>query len=228
MDLPILTPRLKLIAELVKQNSMVADVGTDHGYIPVYLVKKGVCSSAFAGDIGEGPLENAKRTIARFGVSDKVTPLLSSGLREFPRDCVDTVIIAGMGGDQIAAIIEECDWVHKSNVTLILQPMSMHEKCRVLLARDGFVCEMEEYVKEGNRLYTVMAYRYSHSHEISEITSHIGLAADSDSPLAKEYIRRRAEKLSRMAAGMEKSEHQKDEAVKLREIIDEINVAVCK
>lgn len=226
MDLPLLTPRLKAIAELVKQDSVVADVGTDHGYIPVYLVKKGVCTSAFAGDIGEGPLENAKRTIERFDVTGRVTPLLSAGLDKFPVNCADTVIIAGMGGEQIAQIVADCDWVHNKNVTLILQPMSMQEKMRVLLAEKGFICEKEEYVKEGRRLYSVMVYRFSHVHVLDEVTAQIGLAAESDSPLAKEYVDRRIKKLLSMAEGMEKSEEQKEEAVKIRELISKISVEV--
>lgn len=226
MDLPSLTPRLQLIADLVSENSTVADVGTDHGYIPVYLVNKGICPFAYAGDIGEGPLENAMRTIERFGCKDRVTAVLSPGLEKFPFSCADTVIVAGMGGEQIAQIVSDCEWVKKSDVTLILQPMSMQEKMRVILAENGFFCEKEEYVKEGRRLYSVMVYHYSHSHVLDEVTAQIGLALQSDSPLAKEYVAGRIKKLLSMAEGMEKSEDQKEEAVKIRELISKISVEV--
>ena len=158
---PLLTPRLQAIADLVPPGSRLADVGTDHAYLPVYLTTTGLCPSAIAGDIVPGPLDNARRTVEKYGVSDKVTTLLSPGLEAFPPHCADAVVIAGMGGDQIAHIVEAASWLRRPEVTLLLQPMSMQEKCRTALHRLSFVCEKEAWVEEGRRCYVVMVYRFS-------------------------------------------------------------------
>lgn len=210
---PLLTPRLQAIADLVPPGSRLADVGTDHAYIPVYLTAKGICPTAIAGDIVPGPLDNARRTVEKYGVSDKVTTLLSPGLEAFPPRCADAVVIAGMGGDQIADIVAAASWLCHPEVTLLLQPMSMQEKCRTALHRLSFACEKEVWVEEGRHCYVVMVYRFSLKElpPLSHLTAFVGSAPGQDDPAAKRYLHNRTDKLRRMIEGMSRSPRLQEE-----------------
>ena len=223
-ELPPLTPRLMQIAALFPHGDRLADVGTDHAYLPAYLVAKGVCPLAYAGDINRGPLENAAATLARYAVADRVKTLLSPGLDAFPPSCADTVVIAGMGGDQIGEIVCAAEWLRSEAVTLLLQPMTMQERCRRSLHDAGFVCEKEVYAKEGKRLYVIMQYRFSPEppKPLSVLDAYIGTAADNEHPLARDYLRARATKLRRMLAGMEQSERCGQEAADCRALLAQI------
>ena len=117
-----ISQRLKEIAGLVTVGSRVADIGADHGYLSIYLVKEGIASFVYTCDIGEGPLNNARRNIEKSGVKN-IELRLCDGLDGIDPESVDTVIIAGMGGDVISGIIERVPWIKAKNYTLILQPM---------------------------------------------------------------------------------------------------------
>ena len=223
-DLPPLTPRLRLIADMVPFGSRLADVGTDHAYLPAFLVSKGICPSCYAGDIHRGPLENAEKTLARYRVSDRVTTVLSAGLRQFPPACADTVVIAGMGGDQIGEIVAEASWLRSPSVTLLLQPMTMQERCRRVLYENGFFCEREAYAEEGKHLYVVMQFRFSEKPlpPPDDVFFYVGTAKEQSDPLASSYLLQRKEKLRRMIGGMEKTPRCEKEAAKLRALLDRL------
>lgn len=101
-----LTPRLEAVANLVTDNAKIADIGTDHGYIPVYLMKKNVIKSAIAADVNKGPLNNAKKEIISSNLDSKIELRLGSGLSVLKVGEVDEVVIAGMGGVLISQLIE--------------------------------------------------------------------------------------------------------------------------
>ena len=209
-----LSPRLERVAAAVPAGSVPIDVGTDHAYVPVYLVLSGICKKAFAGDVRPGPLQNAEKTVMSHGVGNKVFLFLSDGLLSFPPRCGDTVIIAGMGGDSIAKIVSDCEWIHSEGISLVLQPMTMHEKCRRLLAGDGFRCVKESYVCEGNRVYCVMSYTYDRPHVVDELTAYTGMACEialsdsPESPAAKKYLETRLSKLRKALCGLENSSRE--------------------
>ena len=206
-----LTPRLMMIAGMLTKGKTLADVGTDHAYLPVYAFKNGLCPFAFAGDINRGPLENAKATVEKYGVGDKISLILSPGLDNFPANCAETVVIAGMGGEQIADIVDAAQWLKKPDVTLIVQPMTMHEKCRKSLADMGFKCVQTRYAKEGRRLYVAEKYVYSPPCRIDDVTAYVGSALSDPDPLAKEYVQSRVKKLKQMIAGMSGSNRMKSD-----------------
>ena len=120
-----LQPRLQAIADLVPQGSRIADVGTDHGYLPIYLLQRNRISCAIATDIRPGPLEHGKRTAREWGREHQISFRLCDGLAEVSPQEVDTVVIAGMGGETIAAILDAVPWCHEKE--LLLQPMSRAE-----------------------------------------------------------------------------------------------------
>ena len=119
-----LDSRLMAIADLVRKDKVFADIGTDHAYLPVYLVENRIINCAIAADLRVGPLENAKETVVSHNLSDKIELRLSDGLDNFSENEVQEIAVAGMGGLLISSFIERTDWLKNSNVHLILQPMT--------------------------------------------------------------------------------------------------------
>ena len=156
-----LDKRLSAVAALVRQGSRLADIGTDHAYLPVHLVQAGVCPSAIASDIGAGPLDAARRTVTENGLTREIALRLGDGLSTVKADEIDDIAIAGMGGETIAAILEAAPWVKDTRLRLILQPMTRAEDLRRWLLRNGFSVLEEHLITDGRHLYPVMAAEYT-------------------------------------------------------------------
>ena len=151
--IPKLTPRLALIASLVQDGATVADIGTDHAYIPIYLVNSGIAKHAVASDKSIGPLKIAEENIKLYGCEDKILVLQSDGLAAYAAGAVDTIIIAGMGGLLIAEILEGNKYVAKSAKRLILQPMTAGTELREYLVANGYIITDEKVAREKNKFY---------------------------------------------------------------------------
>ena len=119
--------RLKLCSDFVRKGAKLADIGTDHAYLPVWLCRIGRCPSALAADINPEPLKRGEGTIIESGLSDRIETRLSDGLKEIRRDEADDIVIAGMGGELIAKILSECSFATDSSKHFILQPMTRSE-----------------------------------------------------------------------------------------------------
>ncbi|MGL5244669.1 MAG: class I SAM-dependent methyltransferase, partial [Sarcina sp.] len=145
MDLSL---RLKTIASYVDNCECIADIGTDHGYIPIYLVKKGVCNKAIASDINKGPIEKAKLNVAFEGLSDKVKCLLGGGLKPLKKGEVNGVILAGMGGNLTRDILVDDIEKVKLYEFLILQPAQNPEVLREYLYENKFEIIDEDLIKD--------------------------------------------------------------------------------
>lgn len=156
-----LDKRLSAVAALVRQGSRLADIGTDHAYLPVHLVQSGVCPSAIASDIGEGPLEAARRTVTENGLTSKIALRLGDGLSTVSAGEVEDIAIAGMGGETIVAILEAAPWVQNEGIRLILQPMTRAEDLRRWLLTHGFTVLEEHLITDGRHLYPVLAVEYT-------------------------------------------------------------------
>ena len=157
-----LDPRLSLAASFVG-GKVVADIGTDHAYIPIYLLTSGKCSYAIASDINEGPLMKAKTNAFNYGVDKKIYFGLTDGLRNLPLEekNVTDIVICGMGGELISQIIEASDYAHRNNVNLILQPMSSIEELRYYLAENGFEIKDESVCHAQGKLYQCINCSYT-------------------------------------------------------------------
>ena len=151
-----LTPRLCKVADLVPKGARFADIGTDHAYLPTWLILNGVIEHAIAADLREGPLERAKDTAEKFGVSDKMDFRLCDGLSDICAGEVDAIAIAGMGGETIAHILEGAPWTKEEGITLILQPMSSQPDLRKWLAAHGYEIQNECVVREDKTLYNIL------------------------------------------------------------------------
>lgn len=193
-----LNKRLQVVAEFVPRGGVAADIGTDHAYLPVWLVQEGRCPKAFACDIGEGPLEKARETIARYGCGEKVFPLLGDGLALLRPEEVDTIVIAGMGGDAIAGILQRAPWCREK--TLVLQPMTAADRLRRYLWSAGFAVAKERAVEDGGKLYTALLALYTGcQREISRAESLLG---DTTGDAAEAYRQKQLARMRKKAQGL--------------------------
>lgn len=194
-----LSKRLKRIAEHVDKCESVADIGTDHGYIPIYLVKEGICKKAIASDINKGPIEKAKVNVAFEGVSDKVKCLLGPGLNPLKVGEVNGVILAGMGGNLTRDILlADMDKIKKYDF-IILQPAQNPEVLREFLYKNDYEIIDEDLIKDEGRFYELFKVKYNENSEKlvfeDELEYEVSpLLREKGHPLFKEFIE---EKISR-------------------------------
>ena len=154
--IPTLSPRLKAVAGLVGAGRKFCDVGSDHAYLPAYLYLSGTASDVTAADVADRPLENARRTLEYYSLTDKVKLVRSDGLEDIDPDTRE-IAIAGMGGDLIVRILTAAPWVRDPDVHLILQPMTRSAEVRRFLTGGGFRVLSETPVMEGRRVYIVLS-----------------------------------------------------------------------
>ena len=193
-----LQPRLQCLADCVPQGTRLADVGTDHGYLPVWLLQNGRIASAIASDINAEPLEHARRTAAEYGVTLDLR--LCPGLDAVAPNEADTVAIAGMGGETIIAILQDAAWDWRGK-TLLLQPMTKAELLRRYLAENGFRIASERLVLDKGTIYPVLTVEAGESQALSSAEAWCGVGLKHD-PLYGDYARDRVRKLERAAAGL--------------------------
>lgn len=159
-----LSNRLRTIASFVEAGSRVADIGTDHGYIPIYLLLEGSAEHAIAMDIGRGPLLRAEEHIALYGLNGQIETRLSDGLMQLQPGEADTVIIAGMGGDLMLRILSEGSHVRADVKHFILSPQSEPEAFRRGLEALGLTITAETMLCEDDKYYTVMRAEHGSMH----------------------------------------------------------------
>ena len=149
-------------ASFVRENTVAADIGTDHAFLPVYLILNGTIKFAVASDINKGPLERAVANAEKYGVSDKIHFALSDGLDgiEPEKYGVGDIVICGMGGELIEKIISRSEYTKKSGVRLILQPMTFAPELREYLVSSGFNIIDEKLCKSSGKIYTVILAEY--------------------------------------------------------------------
>ena len=161
--------RLETIANMVQNGRGLIDVGTDHGYLPVWLAQRGYTGVLYASDINSSPLASARKTAREAALAeDRIEFLLCDGLDSCPPERIDTIVIAGMGGDLICRILDRAEWVLDGAYTLILQPMTKAEVLRYWLVNNGFCLAEEKLVRDGTILYQVIRARYSQNMKLSD------------------------------------------------------------
>ena len=197
-----LDKRLSAVAALVRPGSRVADIGTDHAYLPVHLVEAGICPSAIASDIGAGPLEAARRTVEAAGLTAQISCRLGNGLATVAPDEVEDIAIAGMGGETIAAILGAAPWVKEARLRLILQPMTHAEDLRRWLLQIGFSVLEEHLIRDGRHLYPVLAAEHTGTPVEDELACYAGFFEAEE---GRPYRRHMAEHLLRRAAGLNRA-----------------------
>lgn len=214
--------RLELIARLIPENSRLADVGTDHGYIPIFCVKNNISTSALAMDVNDGPLLSAQKNIQKYGLEDKITTRISNGLENLNKDEVNVIVIAGMGGLLIMDIIDRGYDVITSDTLLILQPMLAVKELREFLYNKGFSV-MEEYVcRDDNKFYNILTVKKEKiDYSLKDVV--VGKNISKNSPdVYKDYLEYKLRILNNIADGMKKSSSYNES--ELDEVLQDINL----
>ena len=194
-----LTPRLRTIADLVPLGSSFADIGTDHAYLPTWLLLNGIIERAIAADLREGPLERARETARKYSVEDKMEFRLCDGLNAVQEGEVSVIAIAGMGGDTIAHILGQAPWTKNSEITLLLQPMTSQPDLRQWLFENGYCIESERVVREGEKLYTILSVKAGMMNELTP--AELWAGKQSRDPLRGEFLDHVAQKVGKVLDG---------------------------
>ncbi len=201
-----LSPRLKAVASMVPKGSIVADIGTDHGYIPVSLIRGGIIQRALATDIRKGPLERARRVIKHHNLEDNIEILLGDGLEVLKGKDVDVVVLAGMGGVLVQNILEAGEGLDLDIKRLVLQPMNAQNKVREWLFASGYKIIDETLAQEKDKLYEIITAvpgkEFIHDTFYFEIGKRL---IEKNHPLLPALIKKKEQKYKRIITGLKNS-----------------------
>lgn len=212
-----LDTRLKLAADEVRKGKKVADIGTDHAYLPAYLIENNICPSAIAADIGKGPLENAQKVVSTSkNLSDRIELRLSDGLKEIRPDEAEDIVIAGMGGILISEILTAAPWVKDETKRLILQPMSHAEDVRRYLCENGFEIIKEKACTDGRHNYILIVAEFKNKvNNKDEAFYYKGLIQYDESEDAQKYHNSRMASLIKKRDALKKAGQNVDDIEKI-------------
>ena len=191
----ILDTRLRTAADMVPSGARLADIGSDHAYLPIALCLENKIEYALASDINEGPVAAAVANIHKNGLSNRITAIRADGLdktREFAPNCIT---ILGMGGELIVSILQKAEWVKDENITLVLQPMTHPEILAKFLIQQGFDIINEHIVQDGNRddrIYRIISAKFDgKTRELTEGEALIGrINVDRGDNVTAAYIKK--------------------------------------
>lgn len=221
-----LNPRLLQIARLVPTCKAVADIGTDHGYIPIFSVLAGLCDGAIASDINKGPIKRAEENVKLFCLEDKISLRLGGGLETVQPGEADVIVIAGMGGILVSDILEKSKDVVNGAKHLILQPMTAVKELREYLCQNSFCVQKEVLVAEEDKLYSIICVDVGGECEYSPKELLLGKnVEETEDGLFEENRKRVVQKLEKRLAGLEKSVIPKNlgQAKGVRDLLELVN-----
>lgn len=219
-----LTQRLQLVADLTEPCECFADIGTDHAYLPVWMLQNGKARYAIAADINSNPLKNARNTLAQYGFAEQIELRLSDGLQNIAPWEVQAVVVAGMGGNQIADMVAGTPWLQDEKMQLVLQPMTHFEDVRRALRENSFSVLREETVAEGERVYLVLSARYSGaSYAYPEWYDYAGTLPQNPTETNVLFLQKVLARLQKRASALQETDAIESE--RLFEIIKEIKNA---
>lgn len=203
-----ITPRLEMIISLVPKSRVICDIGTDHGYIPIYLAKDNRAKRIIASDVNEGPLSYAQKNIESFLVKDKVETRLSDGFSGFKYGEAETCIISGMGGELIAKILKTDIGIKN----FVLQPQTMHRYLREYLCENGFEIKKEAIAREDKKMYVALLATRGKSPSLTETELEIGPCLIREKPpLFHEYVKYRLYEIDSILKKMGEGARKKGE-----------------
>ena len=198
MDYIRLSPRLQMVADFVPPCACAADIGTDHGYLPVWLLQNGVIQSAIAADIHAGPLANARQSAAAYDLEERFRFVQADGLQFSGAQAADVITIAGMGGETICTILAAAPWLREGR-RLILQPQSKAAELADWLWRSGFTIEDAALCHDSGKRY--LALRVLGAPSMRPCTVERLLLRHRD-PLLPEHLKEEIRRQKRARAGM--------------------------
>ena len=220
--MPQLSLRLAAISALVPFGARVCDIGTDHGYLAIELMRSKKASSVIAADIGEKPLENARKNI-KLSEVEGISLRLCDGLSGINPEEADTVIIAGMGGEVIAGILERDKTVcRRNNVRLLLQPTTSPEALREFLCENGFCILSETPISENGKLYSVMAVEFTGECRSESSGFYYVGRVSTQSEAGKLYIKKQYARCLKCAEALKAIYSKREEYLYYRSVCDQI------
>ena len=216
--------RLKLIADKIPQCNIIADIGTDHAYIPIYAIQNGLCKKALATDIRKGPVEIAKRNIGQYGLQEYIEARLGNGLGSIMENEADVIVITGMGGTLIEEILFNGLEKARQAKLLILQPMNAGEVVRKWLYENGFEINNEALTQEGNKIYNVICSSWSgQCSRYDDYYYFVGyMLLNGSDPLLKNYLQKKLKQLEIKIDGVGKTENKPENIQKIIEMKDRL------
>ena len=209
----MISKRLGSIASMVRRGSTVADVGTDHGLLTIYLIQQNIASKAIAADIAVSPAAVARKNIQEAGLSEKIEVRVGDGLAPLSPDDAEDIVIAGMGGETIADILEAAPWIKNARYRLILQPMTHAEAVHAWLLQNGFTIGEERFLEDGGRSYVLLYAEYTAAPMVDDLVAiwRGGLSDEEGRP----YFQKCAKHLDKCAAGcLARGEQQEAETLR--------------
>lgn len=207
-----LSPRLMSVAGLVPRGARLADIGTDHAYLPAWLILHGIIPEAIAADLRRGPLERARATAEKYGLTDALDFRLCNGLSGISPDEVDTIAIAGMGGETIAEILSAAPWTKEAKKQLLLQPMSAQPELRRWLQSHGYAIRQELLSREGETLYTTFQVHAGAMEPLTPGEQWAGRQRQGMvAPLRGAYLDKLTAQASRALEGLSRSSRSSDQ-----------------
>lgn len=211
--------RLKTVAEYVRKGSRVCDIGTDHAFLPAYLVMNNIAEKALACDLRKGPLFNAEKTVKQYHLEDKIELRLSDGFDKINPDEADDFLLCGMGGTLMTGLLQKAEWLKNKKYRLILQPQSHCEEVRNYLIRNGFEIINEAACSEANKYYNLIVAEYTGAaKEYSSWYIHFGnLIFDKSEAALK--INQQVLKLLKIKCDAEKNYYSVEKYEQLKSII---------
>ena len=223
-----ISDRLRTVAHMCNKGAVVADIGTDHGYLPIYLVQEGIAPSAIAMDLRKGPLEKAKKHICDNCLEDRIQTRLSDGLEKLSKNEADIITICGMGGRLIADIVTKGKDVITQNTILVVSPQSEVGEFRHFLVSQGFEIEDEQMLKEDGKYYFIIKCRKSEESvcsEFSETQYQYGWKLlDSKDKTLYEYLIKEKETNEGISNSIKKDESNPTVKLRLQQLSQKNNI----
>lgn len=220
-----LTPRLDALAQQLETSDLLIDVGADHAYLAIHAVQKQIVKRALALDINQDPLIMAAKNVASFGLEGEIECRLSDGLAEVQEEEIDTVVIAGMGGHTIKAIIQASLSKAQAARFLLLQPNNGEEKLRRFLYSQGFIVKSQGVVNEKKHFYQWIKVVYEGKPR--EIDGFYGAYGDplkhQDPDQTVAWLQWESQRIEKILSGLKKSKTKNAKEKKLRESLFKLN-----
>lgn len=228
MELP---RRLAALAAFIPHGSIAADIGTDHAYLPIFLIKKGICKFVIATDLREGPYQSAEQKIKEHALQGRIGLRLGNGLKPLKPGEVEVVVLAGMGGNTIRGILAEAPQILPGIKRLVLQPMTDAGDLRVWLAANGWKIVDEELVEDDGRIYVIIAAEPGLEETCDPVYLELGpRLLEKRSPLLERHLNSFMVKYERVLAGLAlaRSKAAGEKAIEIKRKVDRIKeVASC-
>lgn len=225
----LLTNRLRMVADLLRDGRPFADIGTDHAYLPVSMVMAGRAPYAAACDVGEGPLANAAKTVEKYGLSDKVSLVLCSGFEDPSLLSYTDFCMAGMGGNLMTDLLDAAPFLQREGTHLVLQPQSHAEDVRDWLYRHGFSILRETATRDNDRVYIALEAAYTGERKEPTLAeSYLGELPKSASPYKYDHFRTVLHRLTTRREALSAYPEEREECALLAAVIREIEAVLAE